>query len=141
MDMWFDDSPLGFAGDEDGGALCSWYIFSAMGFYPVTPGSGLYAIGSPFFEAITISLPNGEKFKIRAKNCSKRNKYIQSAKLNGKAFDCAWISHSEIMNGGILEFEMGDRPNKKWASDPNRYIQKIREGNKTNNANKKTNES
>ncbi len=138
MDMWFDDSPLGLAGDEDGGALCSWYIFSAMGFYPVTPGSGLYAIGSPFFEAITISLPNGEKFKIRAKNCSKRNKYIQSAKLNGKAFDCAWISHSEIMNGGILEFEMGDRPNKKWASDPNRYIQKIREGNKTNNANKKS---
>jgi predicted alpha-1,2-mannosidase len=117
MDMWFDDSPLGLAGDEDGGALCSWYVFSAMGFYPVTSGSNLYAIGSPFFSKITIDLPNGKTFTVDAKNCSKPNKYIQSAKLNGKDINRAWLTHSEIINGGKLELVMGDRPNKQWGTD------------------------
>ncbi len=84
MDMWFDDRPLGIPGDEDGGALCSWYVFSAMGFFPVTPGSGMYAIGSPVFNSVRIQLPNGKTFSVIAQNCSKKNKYIQSAKLNGK---------------------------------------------------------
>lgn len=119
MDMWFDDSPLGLAGDEDGGALCSWYIFSAMGFYPVTPGSNLYAIGSPFFNKVSIDLPNGKTFIVDAKNCSKKNKYIQSAKLNEKELNSAWLNHSEIINGGKLELIMGDRPNKKWGTDLN----------------------
>lgn len=117
MDMWFDDSPLGLAGDEDGGALCSWYVFSAMGFYPVTSGSNLYAIGSPFFAKITIDLPNGKTFIVDAKNCSKPNKYIQSATLNGKDINRAWLAHSEIANGGKLELVMGNRPNKKWGTD------------------------
>ncbi len=117
MDMWFDDSPLGLAGDEDGGALCSWYVFSAMGFYPVTSGSNLYAIGSPFFSKITIDLPNGKTFTVDAKNCSKPNKYIQSAKLNGKEINRAWLTHSEIINGGTLELVMGNRPNKQWGTD------------------------
>jgi len=123
MDMWFDDDPLGLSGDEDGGALCSWYVFSAMGFYPVTPGNGLYAIGSPFFEKIQIKLSDGKTFTVKAKNCSKRNKYIQSAKLNGKEFNRAWIKHSEITAGGTLEFVMGDRPNKEWAADPSVFMQ------------------
>jgi predicted alpha-1,2-mannosidase len=122
MDMWFDDSPLGLPGDEDGGALCSWYVLSAMGFYPVTPGTGLYAIGSPFFENIQILLPDGNTFTVRARNCSKQNKYIQSASLNGEAFDRSWIRHTEITSGGTLELEMGDRPNKDWASDPSTYM-------------------
>ncbi len=121
MDMWFDDSPLGLPGDEDGGALCAWYVLSAMGFYPVTPGTGVYAIGSPFFEKIQIRLPDGNTFIIRANSCSKRNKYIQSARLNGEAFNRSWIRHSEIMSGGTFELEMGDRPNKDWASDPSVY--------------------
>lgn len=125
LDMWFDDSPLGLPGDEDGGALCSWYIFSAMGFYPVTPGNGLYAIGSPFFERSLISLPGGKTFTVKAKNCSKRNKYIQSAKLNGKEFNRAWLKHTEITSGGTLELVMGDRPNKNWASDPSVFLQMI----------------
>jgi putative alpha-1,2-mannosidase len=123
MDMWFDDDPLGLPGDEDGGALCSWYVFSAMGFYPVTPGNGLYAIGSPFFERSQISLPGGKTFTVLAKNCSKRNKYIQSAKLNGKEFNRAWLKHTEITLGGTLELVMGDRPNKNWASDPSVFLQ------------------
>ena len=118
MEMWFDDDPLGLSGDEDGGALTSWYVFSAMGFYPVTPGNGLYAIGSPFFKKVRIALPNGKKFTIKADNVSKQNKYIQSAKLNGKEMNRAWIKHSEIEGGGTLEFIMGNRPNKEWASDP-----------------------
>jgi predicted alpha-1,2-mannosidase len=122
MDMWFDDAPIGLPGDEDGGALCSWYVFSAMGFYPVTPGNGLYAIGSPFFEKTEIKLPDGKIFTIKAKNSSKKNKYIQSASLNGKVLDRAWITHTEITAGGILEFAMGDRPNKLWASDPSVFL-------------------
>ncbi len=123
MDMWFDDSPLGLAGDEDGGALCSWYVFSAMGFYPVTPGSNLYAIGSPFFSRIAITLPNGKTFAVDARNCSKKNKYIQSAKLNGKELNRAWLTHSEIMDGGKLELIMGNRPNKQWGTDSTWYKQ------------------
>lgn len=127
MDMWFDDDPLGLPGDEDGGALCSWYVFSAMGFYPVTPGNGLYAIGSPFFEKTQIKLPDGKTFTVNAKNCSERNKFIQSAKLNGKEFNRAWIRHSEITGGGVLEFVMGDRPNKEWAADPSVFVQMTKE--------------
>jgi len=123
MEMWFDDDPLGLSGDEDGGALCSWYVFSAMGFYPVTPGNGLYAIGSPFFKKVHIKLADGKIFSVIAKNVSQRNKYIQSAKLNGRPFDRAWIKHSEIVQGGRLEFIMGDRPNKEWADDPSVFLQ------------------
>ena len=123
MDMWFDDSPLGLPGDEDGGALCSWYVFSAMGFYPVTPGNGLYAIGSPFFKKVSIDLPGGKCFTIRAENCSRKNKYIQSARFNGKEFNRAWIRHSEIVSGGNLELQMGDKPNKNWASDASVFKQ------------------
>ena len=99
-------TPIGLPGDEDGGALCSWYVFSALGFYPVTPGNGLYAIGSPFFERSQIKLPDGKTFTVKAKNCSKRNKYIQSAKLNGKEFNRAWLKHSEITE------EMNGRPSQ-----------------------------
>ncbi len=125
MDMWFDDSPLGLAGDEDGGALCSWYVFSAMGFYPVTPGTGIYAIGSPFFEEIEISLPDGKTFTVKAENCSKRNKYIQSAQLNGTSINRPWLTHSEIMNGGTLKLKMGDRANKSWGTDFGWYQEEL----------------
>jgi predicted alpha-1,2-mannosidase len=118
MDMWFDDRPLGIPGDEDGGGLCSWYVFSAMGFYPVTPGSGEYAIGSPFFNSIKIQLPDGQTFSVIAKNCSKKNKYIQSASLNGEELNRPFISHADIAKGGELNLVMGDRPNKQWGTNP-----------------------
>jgi predicted alpha-1,2-mannosidase len=118
MDMWFDDRPLGIPGDEDGGGLCSWYVFSAMGFYPVTPGSGEYAIGSPFFSKIEIELPNGKTFTVNAKDCSKKNKYIQSATLNGKALNRPFILHTDIAQGGKLNFVMGEKPNKAWGTEP-----------------------
>jgi len=117
MDMWFDDRPLGIPGDEDGGGLCSWYVFSAMGFYPVIPGSGEYAIGSPFFTSIKIQLPNGETFSVIAKDCSKKNKYIQSATLNGEQLNRPFISHTDIASGGELRLVMGNRPNKEWGTN------------------------
>jgi len=127
MDMWFDDKPLGIPGDEDGGALCSWYMFNAMGFYPVTTGTGLYAVGSPIFKKVTIDLKDGKQFVVRADDSSKKNKYIQSARLNGKPFNRCWIKHSEITNGGMLELQMGEKPNKEWANDPAVYEQLLKE--------------
>jgi len=115
MDMWFDDRPIGIPGDEDGGGLCSWYVFSAMGFFPVTPGSGIYAIGSPFFNSITIQLPNGKTFQVLAESCSKKFKYIKSAKLNGRVLDTPFITHQNIMEGGRLHLVMSDKPNKEWG--------------------------
>jgi len=115
MEIWFDDDPIGLPGDEDGGALCSWYVFSAMGFYPVTPGSGKYAIGSPIFNKITIRLPGGRTFIIKARNCSKENKYIRSAKLNGRNLNSPFISHEDVMAGGMLVLNMDQKPNKEWG--------------------------
>ena len=118
MDMWFDDRPMGYPGDEDGGSMSAWYIFSALGFYSVTPGTGLYAIGSPFFEHAQIELPGGDTFTVVAEDNSKRNKYIQSATLNGEELNRSWLTHDEITSGGELRFIMGDRPNEDWAAIP-----------------------
>jgi predicted alpha-1,2-mannosidase len=118
MDMWFDDRPSGIPGDEDGGGLCSWYVFSAMGFFPVTPGSGMYAIGSPFFKKIEIQLPDNKTFAVIAKNCSKKNKYIQSATLNNKDLNSPFLTHTDLIRGGSLQLIMGDKPNKTWGTKP-----------------------
>jgi putative alpha-1,2-mannosidase len=118
MDVWFDDDPLGICGDEDGGALSSWYVFNAMGFYPVTPGFPVYNIGSPIFEKVTLSLGDDKQFIIHAKEVSAKNKYIQSAVLNGKPLEKPWFEHAEIINGATLELMMGPRPNKLWGSKP-----------------------
>ncbi len=109
----------GICGNEDMGSLSSWYVLSAMGFYPVTPGSNSYAIGSPLFGKTTIHLNGNKTFTIEARNNSHENKYIQSATLNGKVFDRTWILHSEIMAGGNLTFTMGSTPNKKWGIGKN----------------------
>ena len=113
----YRSGPGGLCGNEDMGSLSSWYIFSAMGFYPVTPGSGSYAIGSPMFEKVTIDL--GKKsFVIEAENNPAKNKYIQSVTLNGKPLSRTWISHKEITDGGVLKFIMGPEPNYKWGIRP-----------------------
>ena len=116
MDVWYDDGPLGLAGDDDGGALSSWYVLSAMGFYPVCPGMPVYEIGSPIFASSQIRLGNGKTFTILAHHVSARNKYIQSATLNGKPLNKPWFSHASIANGGVLILEMGSQPNLHWGS-------------------------
>lgn len=93
--------------------MSAFVVFSAMGFYPVTPGIPEYTITSPLFEEITINLENGNKFTVRAPGLSAEKKYIQSAKLNGKTLDIPWFTHDTLMNGGVLELEMGGLPNKE----------------------------
>ncbi len=112
IDQWMRNDLMGIPGDEDGGGMSAFTVFSMMGFYPVTPGNPIYNIGSPFFEKMTMQLGNGKNFTIVAKGCSKENKYVQSVKLNGKELDQVWFSHSDIANGGTLELVMGNRPNK-----------------------------
>jgi predicted alpha-1,2-mannosidase len=107
----------GMNGDDDCGQMSAWYIFSALGFYPVTPGTDVYAIGTPLFPKATIYYdPNNRetKFEIVAKNVSPRNIYIQTAALNGKRLEQPFLHHADIVNGGKLEFVMGPKPNKNW---------------------------
>ena len=118
MDVWYGDDPQGIPGDDDGGATSSWYVLSAIGFYPVCPGSPIYEIGSPIFAKTVLRLGNGKNFTIIAHQVSGRNKYIQSAKLNGKLLNKSWFEHREIANGGTLELEMSDKPNLQWGSAP-----------------------
>jgi len=116
MDVWYGDGPLGIPGDDDGGETSSWYVLSAVGFYPVCPGMPVYEIGSPIFAKTNIRLGNGKLFTIVANHVSDRNKYIQSAQLNGKPLNTPWFPHSAIANGGSLVLEMGDTPNTTWGS-------------------------
>lgn len=109
-DLWFDDRPTGLSGDEDGGALTAWYVFAAMGFYPVNPASGEYALSSPIFERIEIALPGGRSFVVKSPGASKVNKYIRSARLNGEQLVRPFITHEQIVQGGVLEFELTSRP-------------------------------
>jgi predicted alpha-1,2-mannosidase len=117
MNTWFRNDLMGICGDEDGGGMSAWYLFSALGFYPVTPGMPVYVIGSPLFEKISIQLADGKQFVVTAHNNSAQNKYIQSAVLNNQPLDRAWLTHEEIINGGELVFEMGPRPNRKWGTN------------------------
>lgn len=117
LKTWFRNDVMGIPGDEDGGGLTSFVVFSSMGFYPVTPGLPIYNIGSPLFEDVQISLPSGKVFRIIAKNCSDTNKYIQSARLNGKQWNKPWFSHDDIKDGGTLELKMGPKPNIHWGAE------------------------
>lgn len=116
LDMWFRDDLMGIPGDEDGGGMSAFVIFSQLGFYPVTPGIPVYAIGSPVFQDATITLSNGRTLRIKADNTSDRNKYIQSVKINGKEWTKTWFSHNDIADGGVMEFVMGDTPNYDWGT-------------------------
>jgi predicted alpha-1,2-mannosidase len=111
-----DKDGLAYPGMDDQGSTSSWFVLSALGFYTVNPAVPEYIIGSPLFDKATIHLGNGKDFVIVAKRNSSKNIYIQSAKLNGQPLNRPWFSHSEIANGGRLEFVMGASPNKNWGS-------------------------
>ena len=113
---FYRNKPDGLIGNEDCGQMSAWYIFSALGFYPVTPGSGIYALGSPVFPKATISLENGKSFVIKANSVSEQNFYIQSVSLNGKPYTKCFITHADILKGGELVFNMGSQPNKAWGT-------------------------
>jgi predicted alpha-1,2-mannosidase len=111
---WFRNDLMGVPGDEDGGGLSSFVVFSSMGFYPVTPGDPVYTLGSPMFEKVKVDLGNGEIFEIEARHASPENKYIQSATLNGEPLNSPWFPH-EALRGGKLVLEMGPRANTSWG--------------------------
>ena len=113
---WFRNDLMGVPGDEDGGGMTSFVVFSYMGFYPVTPGLPVYNIGSPIFTNVKIHLANGKIFEIEANNASDENKYIQSATLNGVTWNKPWFSHKDLANGGKLVIEMGPKANLSWGS-------------------------
>ncbi len=107
MNELYLNSPAGLCGNEDCGQMSAWYVFSAMGFYPVNPISGQYEIGTPLFPEVQLHLDNGKTFTVKAPAVSKENIYIRSTKLNGKPYDKSYITHEQIMSGATLEFEMG----------------------------------
>lgn len=114
LDTYFKDNIFGVPGDEDGGSMSSFVVFSAMGFFPVTPGIPYYSITSPLFNKVSIDLPNGKNFILLANKVSPVNKYIQSATLNGKELKSLSFTHQELMKGGVLTLEMGEKTGKKW---------------------------
>lgn len=116
LKQWFRNDLMGIPGDEDGGGMSAFVVFSSLGFYPVTPGLPMYVIGNPLFEKAVIHLGNGKTFEIVCENFAPENKYIRSAKLNGEDWNKSWFSHEDLMRGGKLEFVMGKYPDKQWAS-------------------------
>ena len=111
----YKNTPDGISGNEDCGQMSAWYVFSAMGFYPVTPGTNQYIIGTPLFDKATINLENGKTFTIIANSLNDTNIYIEYAYLNGKKLNRTYFTHQEIISGGILEFDMTDNP-AVWGS-------------------------
>ncbi len=116
LESWFMDNVFGIPGDDDGGGMSAFALFSMMGFYPVTPGQPVYAIGSPVFEKVTVRLPNGRSFTVKADGNSPQSRYIRSATFNGKPWDKAWFTHEELLAGGTLCLTMDETPNKAWGS-------------------------
>ncbi|MBI3112726.1 MAG: glycoside hydrolase family 92 protein [Ignavibacteriales bacterium] len=116
LDSLFHNRPDGLSGNDDCGQMSAWYVLSAMGFYPVTPGLPYYSLGSPLFDKVTIHLENGKEFVIRADQNSHRNKFIQSASLNSKSHTANFLNHDDLTQGGELRLVMGPAPNTSWAA-------------------------
>ena len=121
MSLFYNDTPDGSPGNNDVGQMSAWYIFSALGFYPVNPAQGVYVIGSPIVDKATIHLDKnlygGRKFTVIARNNSPENVYIQAATLNGKPLTQSFITHQQLTKGGELRFVMGPKPNVNWGRD------------------------
>lgn len=116
FNKFYNATPDGLIGNEDCGQMSAWYILSSLGFYPVNPVNGMFVFGSPLADNVNITLNNGKQLKINALNNSATNKYIQSIKLNGKAYTKSYIMYADIMKGGLLEYTMGKTPNKAFGA-------------------------
>ena len=118
MARMYRPGPGMYCGDEDNGQTSAWYVFSALGFYPVTPGQTQYALGSPLFTKATLRLENGRTFTVEAPGNGPGTPYIHSATLNGKPLNRTWIDHAEIQAGGVLHLVMSKTPNTRWGIRP-----------------------
>ncbi len=116
MNRMYHPTPDGYAGDEDNGQTSAWYVFSALGFYPVAPATDQYILGAPLFQKVTLQLENGNEVVINAPRNSDQNRYIQAAYWNGKPYTKSWLSHQALLEGAVLELEMGATPNKKHSN-------------------------
>ncbi|SHH00819.1 alpha-1,2-mannosidase, putative [Chryseobacterium oranimense] len=116
MDKLYYATPDGYCGDEDNGQTSAWYVFSALGFYPVTPATDQYVLGAPLFKEAVIHLENGKKIEIKAPENNAENLYVKSLNLNLRSYFKNWLSHKELMNGAVLEFQMDNKPNKDRGS-------------------------
>ena len=108
----------GYCGDEDNGQTSAWYVFSALGFYPVCPSSDEYAIGTPLFKKVTVSLPNGNQILLEAPDNSKDNYYIKDIRLNGKAWSKNFFKHGDLTNGAKVVYKMASEPNTSRGTAP-----------------------
>ena len=118
MALLYQAAPDGLCGDEDTGQMSAWYVFSALGFYPACPGDPNYLIGSPLFDEAVLTLPNDKTFTLSAKNNGPQQRYIQGATLNGASFDQTFISHTTLLDGGRMDFQMDAVPNLQWGVAP-----------------------
>lgn len=121
MNKLYKSSPDGYCGDEDNGQTSAWYVFSALGFYPVTPGTEQYVLGTPLFTKATISLENGKQLVINAPNSTDKNLYVNSLLFNGKKYDLNWLNHFELLKGGTLNYIMSPTPNKQRGISKSSY--------------------
>ncbi|MCT4047662.1 glycoside hydrolase family 92 protein [Elizabethkingia anophelis] len=112
----YKPTPDGYCGDEDNGQTSAWYVFSALGFYPVTPATNQYVLGAPLFKEATIHLENGKKIEIKAPQNSQENIYVQSLKVNNLPYSKNWLNHQELIKGAVLNFDMSAQPNKERGS-------------------------
>jgi predicted alpha-1,2-mannosidase len=121
MDRLYHATPDGYCGDEDNGQTSAWYVFSAMGFYSVCPGTNQYVIGSPLFKSVKLNLANGKNVVINAKNNDIENRYINSVTLNGKPYTKNYLMHEDLLKGGVINFNMSVKPNKQRNINPDSY--------------------
>ncbi len=121
MNRLYKPTPDGYCGDEDNGQTSAWYVFSALGFYPVCPGTDQYVLGAPLFKKTTITFENGKQLIINAPNNSDKNKYVQGLHLNGKVYDKNWVNHFELKKGAVLNYIMSATPNKNRGSSATAY--------------------
>ena len=118
MDKLYTPNPDGYCGDEDNGQTSAWYVFSALGFYPVCPGSNQYVLGTPLFKHVRINLENGKAIEILADNNSRANLYINSMSVNGKPHDANFLTHDQLTGGAKITYEMSPTPNLQRGTSP-----------------------
>jgi predicted alpha-1,2-mannosidase len=121
MDKLYNYTPDGYCGDEDNGQTSAWYVFSALGFYPVTPGTGEYVLGSPLFSKVAVTFEDGRKMVIEAPENSRENFYVEDVLLNGRKLNVNFVTHSQLQAGGKMEFRMGSAPDKERGINPGSY--------------------
>ena len=118
LNKMYQNDINGLGGNDDCGQMSAWYIFSVMGFYPVCPGTDQYVLGAPYLPYLKLTLPNGKVLEIKAEGVGDKNRYVRSLKWNGEAYDKLYITHEDLMQGGVLEFKMGATPNKRRGLSP-----------------------